>query len=87
MYCHLHMHLIAIECHTLCMLSIYLHMFVTLKPLFESDTPCKFFIMLAHIVMWDAVVCIQLQLLVKALKDSCNLQLSWTLLIRIRDYQ
>ena len=54
MSCHLHMHLITIECHTLRILSIYLHVFVTLKSLFESDTVCRFFfIMVAHVVMWD----------------------------------
>ena len=83
MSCCLHMHSIAIECHTLHILSIYLHIFVTLKSLFESDTVygstyshvgCK---VLSHMHPVATT---------EALKESSNLSLSWTLLTRRRDY-
>ena len=87
MSCCLHMRLITIEYHTLRILSIYLHVFVTLKSLFESDTVGRFFFY--HGSTCSNVGCKVLSQSVattEALKESCNLSLSWTLLTRRGDY-
>ena len=72
MSCCLHMHLIAIECHTLHISDTVSRVFLHCST--YSHVGCK---VLSHMRPVATT---------KALKESCNLSWSWTQLTRRRDY-